>query len=169
MNFLALLPLFQTLANRLFPDKEKADAAKAEMQKILNQAQADADKAEAAKMESQSKVIVAEAQGQSYAARNWRPHLMYTLMLIVSYNWLAAGLLRSFGIPVEIMPVPSEIWTLLSIGLGGYIGKDVVSSYSNAKFNNDKFFAHMRQLFPKGMSTDQVNVINESLKEAKEV
>lgn len=145
MNFLSFLPIFSTLIDRLFPDKAKQDEAKLEMQRILNEAAAKQAEAEAAKVESQSKVIVAEAQSQSYAARNWRPHLMYLLMLVVGYNYMLAPLLRSFGLNLDIFPMPGEMWTLLTVGLGGYIGADAVKSYTTARFNEKAFYEQLRK------------------------
>lgn len=165
MNFLALIPVFQALIDRLFPDKAKQAEANVELQKVLSQAQAEADKAEASKIESQSKVLVAEASSQSYAARNWRPHLMYTLMLIVGYNFIAMPILKIFAVNLPVIPLPSELWTLLSIGLGGYIGKDMVSHYSQAKFSDKRYFETMKKLFPKGLTQQQVDVINEAKQE----
>lgn len=167
MNFLALIPIFSTLVERLFPDKEKQAQANIEMQKVLAAAQAQSDAAEASKIESQSKVIVAEANSQSYAARNWRPHLMYCLMLTYPMNWVLFPLLRAFGIDIPVIPIPSEYWTVLSIGLGGYIGVDGIKTYSQAKFNNDKFFSVLRdRLFKQGMTQEQVDALNAAKEEA---
>jgi hypothetical protein len=67
-------------------------------------------------------VIVAEAQSGSYAARNWRPHLMYFLMALLA--WIAvvaplAGLAKDTT--GSLRDVPPEVWQLLMIGMGGYI------------------------------------------------
>jgi hypothetical protein len=67
-------------------------------------------------------VIVAEAQSGSYAARNWRPHLMYFLMVLLA--WIAvvaplAGLAKDTT--GSLRDVPPEVWQLLMIGMGGYI------------------------------------------------
>lgn len=168
MNFLALLPMFNTILDRFFPDPKIANQAKEEMAKIAIQAQAEQSKADAAKMESQSKVIVAEAQSQSYAARNWRPHLMYCLMLTYPMNWIVFPLLRAFHIDVPVLPIPSEYWTVLSIGLGGYIGVEGIKSYSAAKFNSDKYFQVLKdKIFKQGMTQEQVDAANEALKEAQ--
>lgn len=168
MNFLSLLPIFNTLVERLFPDKEKAAEAAIELQKVLAQAQAQQDTANAAKMDAQSKVIVAEATSTSYAARNWRPHLMYCLMLTYPVNYVLFPVLRAFGIEIPPLPIPTEYWTVLSIGLGGYIGVDGIKTYSNAKFNNDKYFDVLRKkLFKNGLSQEQVDVLNEAVEEAK--
>ena len=62
-------------------------------------------------LESQSSIIVAEAQGQSWLQRSWRPITMLTFLCLVvadSFGWLAN-------------PLAGEAWTLLQIGLGGYV------------------------------------------------
>ena len=172
MNFLSLIPIFSTLIDRIFPDKEKAAQAQIEMQKVLNEAAAEQAKADAAIVESKSKVIVAEAQSESWAARNWRPHLMYSIMIMMLYNWMIAGILRSLGFDITIIPIPNDMWTLLSIGVGGYVvgksGENIMTTYANAKFNNQKFFEVLRnKLFKQGLTQDQVDVINEALSEAR--
>jgi hypothetical protein len=62
-------------------------------------------------IEVQSNVIVAEAQGQSWLQRNWRPITMICFLIL--------GILDSFGwLPNPLAP---QAWMLLSIGLGGYV------------------------------------------------
>ncbi len=59
----------------------------------------------------QSNIIIAEVQGASWLQRNWRPITMMTFLVLVC--------LDSFGIlPFRLA---KEAWTLLSIGLGGYV------------------------------------------------
>ena len=168
MNFALLLPILGNLIDRIFPDKEKADQAKVEMQQQINEANAELYRAEAAKMESKSKVVVAEANSTSYAARNWRPHLMYCLMATYPVNWILFPILRAFGLDIPALPIPSEYWTVLSIGLGGYIGVDGIKTYSQAKFNSARFFSVLRErLFTSGLTQEQVDEINRALEEAK--
>ena len=60
---------------------------------------------------AQSKIITAEANGQSWMQRNWRPITMLTFLMLVvfdSFGWLAN-------------PLADQAWTLLQIGLGGYV------------------------------------------------
>jgi hypothetical protein len=62
-------------------------------------------------IEVQSNAIVAEAQGQSWLQRTWRPITMICFLVLV--------ILDSFGwLPNPLAP---QAWTLLSIGLGGYV------------------------------------------------
>ena len=62
-------------------------------------------------IKAQSQVIVAEAQGQSWMQRNWRPLTMLVFLGLV--------VLDSFAILAN--PLSKDAWTLLQIGLGGYV------------------------------------------------
>ena len=62
-------------------------------------------------LDSQAKIIAAEAQGNSWVQRSWRPITMLTFLSLTvcdSFNWL----------PNRLAP---EAWQLLQIGLGGYV------------------------------------------------
>jgi Holin of 3TMs, for gene-transfer release len=62
-------------------------------------------------LDAQSRIILAEAQGNSWLQRNWRPITALTLLGLVvcdSYGWLPNRL-------------ADEAWTLLQIVLGGYV------------------------------------------------
>lgn len=62
-------------------------------------------------LESKTAIITAEATGQSRLQRNWRPITMLVFLALVvfdSFGWLAN-------------PLADEAWTLLQIGLGGYV------------------------------------------------
>jgi len=62
-------------------------------------------------MSAQASVITAEAQGQSWLQRNWRPITMITFLVLVVCD--------SFGLLENRLA--AEAWTLLQIGLGGYV------------------------------------------------
>jgi hypothetical protein len=66
---------------------------------------------ERAQLEAQSKIITAEAQGQSVLQRNWRPITMLTFLVLVVLDALGQ-------LPFRLA---AEAWTLLQIGLGGYV------------------------------------------------
>jgi hypothetical protein len=62
-------------------------------------------------LESQSKIVTAEANGNSWLQRSWRPLTMLTFLVLVvadSLNYL----------PNRLAP---EAWNLLQLGLGGYV------------------------------------------------
>ena len=76
-------------------------------------------------LNAQSSIITSEANGQSWIQRNWRPITMLTFLALVvcdSFGWLAN-------------PLAAEAWTLLQIGLGGYVagrsGEKIVSQLKN--------------------------------------
>jgi hypothetical protein len=62
-------------------------------------------------MEARTRVITAEAQGQSWLQRSWRPITMLTFLALVVCD--AFGLLA--------FRLADQAWTLLQIGLGGYV------------------------------------------------
>jgi hypothetical protein len=62
-------------------------------------------------LKSKADIITAEAQGQSWIQRNWRPITMLTFLALVVFDSL--GILANRLAP--------EAWTLLQIGLGGYV------------------------------------------------
>ena len=72
--------------------------------------------------EQQAKVIIAEAQGQDKAQRRWRPHLMYLFMMILANNFIVAPYAKAAGLDLPLLEIPLPMWTLLTIGLGGYLG-----------------------------------------------
>lgn len=78
---------------------------------LQNQVTAKLIELESQKLAAQSKIIAAEANGQSWLQRNWRPITMLTFLFLVvmdSFGWLPNRL-------------ADEAWTLLQIGLGGYV------------------------------------------------
>ena len=66
---------------------------------------------EARLLEARTQVITAEAQGASWLQRNWRPITMLTFLALVVAD--------TFGLTA--FRLSDEAWTLLQIGLGGYV------------------------------------------------
>ena len=77
-------------------------------------------------MTARVSIITAEANGQSWIQRSWRPVTMLTFLVLV--------VLDSFG----VLPnrLAGEAWTLLQLGLGGYVlgrsAEKVAPSIANA-------------------------------------
>jgi len=67
-------------------------------------------------LEAASKVIVAEAQGDSWLQRNWRPLLMVMFGVIIANNYLVVPI---FNTPAA--DIPPDMWDLLKLGVGGYV------------------------------------------------
>ncbi len=62
-------------------------------------------------LESKTAIIKAEAQGQSWLQRSWRPIAMLTFLFLAVCD----------GFAILSSPLAPQAWTLLQIGLGGYV------------------------------------------------
>ncbi len=81
-----------------------------------------------------SNIVMAEAQGESWLQRNWRPLTMLMFVFIIFNNYILGAYLPLLHIPFAMIPLPPDMWTLLEIGLGGYVvGRSVEKSISNWK------------------------------------
>jgi hypothetical protein len=83
-------------------------------------------------LQGQTAIITAEATGQSWMQRNWRPITMLTFLVLVVFD--------SFGwLPSKLAP---QAWTLLQIGLGGYVAgrsaEKMTQQYLKARPADDK-------------------------------
>ncbi|OGU77961.1 MAG: hypothetical protein A2279_14000 [Stygiobacter sp. RIFOXYA12_FULL_38_9] len=103
-------PITDLIDSLTTTEKEKKELSN-ELVRIENQFLGKALEYEAKLLDSQGRIVEAEAKGQSWLQRNWRPITMLTFLILVvcdSFGWLAFRL-------------SNEAWTLLQIGLGGYV------------------------------------------------
>ena len=111
-NFITgLISPVTNLISEVVEDKDKANELKAKMFEVQTSVSMKMMDYEKQLLESQKSIIVAEAQGASWMQRNWRPITMLTFLVLVvcdSFGWLAFRL-------------ADQAWTLLQIGLGGYV------------------------------------------------
>jgi len=110
--------------DKLFTSKEEKIKAENVIKQILIQKELELQK-------MQTEIIVAEAKG-NWLQRSWRPILMLSFGFIVIYVKFV-GPLFDLRIPV----LENEFWTLLQIGIGGYVvgrtGEKMMNSYSETK------------------------------------
>lgn len=90
-------------------DKDQAAQIKAKLQEMVLSGQMK-------EIESAAQIIVAEAQGDSWLQRSWRPLLMVLFGVIIANNYLVVPLL---GTPAA--EIPPDMWDLLKLGVGGYV------------------------------------------------
>ena len=143
------------LLERLIPDPEKQSQAKAEMTSMLIQAQAK-------EVEAKAQVVIAEATGASRAQRNWRPHLMYLFMWILAFNFIIAPTINMFGVVIPVLEIPSHMWGLLTVGVGGYIGGR--SYEKTTQMKTDKQLMDAARQVNGFLTQEQVDRIKESNK-----
>ena len=99
------------LIDNLSTSDEERGKLQIELTKIENKFLGKALEYESKLLNSQSRVVEAEAKGQSWLQRNWRPITMLTFLILVVCD--------SFGILA--FRLSNEAWVLLQIGLGGYV------------------------------------------------
>jgi len=111
----AFAPLLNTIfktVDKAIPDKDLAEKLKAEMNMQLM-------KSGTEEMKASAKIIEAEAKSNWYVS-GWRPTLMYLLILIVAWNYILSPILFLVLKIKTQVELPSDVWTLLTVGLGGY-------------------------------------------------
>jgi hypothetical protein len=101
-------------------DEERLDA-KGKIISLQGQVMAASLEYESQLSEMKSNIIIAEAKGASWMQRNWRPTLMLTIVAIVANNYIVYPYLTLLGIPATPLELPEELFTLMQIGVGGYI------------------------------------------------
>jgi hypothetical protein len=77
-------------------------------------------------------VIVAEAGGNALQ-RNWRPITMLTFVFIIANNYILVPYAVAFGAPVPMLIIPPGMWSLLTVGIGGYIASRGIEKVQEIK------------------------------------
>jgi hypothetical protein len=127
MGFLSAIPVIGGIIEQglgivddFVEDKDQANKLKAEIRK---QIEAQAHKERQALIAEQGKIVTAEAKGESWLQRNWRPMLMLVVILIIANNYVFAPYLSAIWPEyVHVLELPSGLWALLNVGVGGYVG-----------------------------------------------
>lgn len=124
--------LFSTV-DKAVTDKDLAAKLKAELQIKLMETSAQEVKAAAS-------IIEAEAKSNWYVS-GWRPTLMYVLIFILVWNYILGPFMMLLFKAQITFTLPGDVWTLLTVGLGGYtIGRSaesVARTMSNKSINNN--------------------------------
>lgn len=111
-NFITeLVTPVTNLIDELHTSEEEKMNIKAKVFEMQNEMASKVMDYERQLLESKTKVITAEAQGQSWLQRTWRPITMLTFLVLVVLDTMGLTAFRLSG----------EAWTLLQIGLGGYV------------------------------------------------
>ena len=130
LNIIAPLAkmLFSTV-DKAIPDKDLAEKLKAQLNTQLIQSGTEELKAAAA-------IVEAEAKSNWFVA-GWRPTLMYVLIFILIWNYILGPVCKLFTGTIITFELPGDVWTLLQIGLGGYVvgrsGESIARTLANKK------------------------------------
>jgi len=104
--------LFSTI-EKAVPDKDLQERLKAQLQTQLLQSHTQ-------ELQAAAKIIEAEAKAGWFAS-SWRPLLMYVLIFILVWNYVIGPVIKVFTGAVISFELPGDVWTLLNVGLGGYV------------------------------------------------
>jgi len=102
----SILEFGTTLINKIFPDKEAANAAKLKLLELQQTG-------ELKELEAKAQIVNTEAASKHWLAANWRPLTMITFVgLIVArwFGWAAPNLSEA-----EYL----KLWSIVELGLGG--------------------------------------------------
>jgi hypothetical protein len=123
LDFLSGLikPVTDLIDGFITTDEEKQKVMN-ELVSIENQLNVKMLEYEAQIAQYQSQVIIAEAKGESWLQRNWRPSLMAVFGVIVANNYILAPYLQEMFDWTVVLEIPEQLWGLLKLGVGGYIG-----------------------------------------------
>ena len=154
MNLIPFIGPVTKLLEQILPNKKAADEAKLKMLEAMH-------KANAAEMNKKGDVVVAEAKGESWLQRNWRPMIMMLFAAVVANNYILAPYLGAFGIEVPVLDIAPQMWTLLTVGIGGYIAGRSGEKIAR-EFNKKKFYDSLREDMG-SLSQDVVNSLEEAL------
>ena len=112
----AVAPLAKILFNtvdKTVADKDLAAKLKADLQTQMLQSHTQ-------ELTAAAKIIEAEAKAGWFAS-SWRPLLMYVLIFILVWNYVLGPVILFFFKASITITLPGDVWTLLQIGLGGYV------------------------------------------------
>lgn len=119
------------LVDELHTSDEERLQIKAEITRIQTEMSVKLLEYEKQLLASKTQVITAEANGQSWLQRSWRPITMLIFVALVVLDGL--GLLEN--------PMPSDVWSVIKLGLGGYLGgrtvEKVVTQVTQGRKNKE--------------------------------
>ena len=119
MNLLAtvanfMLPGIFKEVDKAIPDQDLGAKLKASIQTAVLSADAEA-------LQEQAGIVTAEAKGENWLQRNWRPMTMLVFVFIVANNYIIAPYAQALSGASVSLPTPPDLWALIKIGLGGYV------------------------------------------------
>jgi hypothetical protein len=123
-----------SLIDDLHTSDEEKLIMKAKLMEIEKETMAKAIDFEAELINAKKDIIVAEAQGQSWLQRTWRPLLMLIITIIIANNYILFPYISLF-FPgsATMLELPGELYNLMAIGVGGYVvgrtGEKIVTKW----------------------------------------
>ena len=108
MSWVAAIPLLGKVVERLIPDPDQAAKAKNQLVDMAVRGELD-------ELAQRAEVIKAEAQGDGWLQRSWRPIVMLVFTALIVARWLG------WSAPDLSEAVELKLFSIVQVGLGGYI------------------------------------------------
>ena len=138
---LAALSTIAPLAKMLFSTVDKAIPDKDLAEKLKAQLNTELLKSSTEQLKAAASIVEAEAKSGWFSA-SWRPLLMYVLIFILVWNYIIGPVIKMVLGTVITFELPGDVWTLLQIGLGGYVvgrsGESIARTLANKQPTGDK-------------------------------
>ena len=138
---LAALSTIAPLAKMLFSTVDKAIPDKDLAEKLKAQLNTELLKSSTEQLKAAASIVEAEAKSGWFSA-SWRPLLMYVLIFILVWNYIIGPVIKLMIGTVITFELPGDVWTLLQIGLGGYVvgrsGESIARTLANKQPTGDK-------------------------------
>lgn len=110
-----MMTFLTALIQPLFSIIDKVVTNKAEAEKIKLALQKDILTNQASQFKAAANIIIAEASGESWLQRNWRPLLMLWFAGLIGAHWLG------YTAPNISEDVLNHLLDIVKIGIGGYV------------------------------------------------
>ncbi|OED43273.1 hypothetical protein ACH42_10555 [Endozoicomonas sp. (ex Bugula neritina AB1)] len=114
----AAIPLVGKVIDKLFPDAENRDQVKVVLAEMLINGELD-------ELTQQAGVIKAEAQGEGWLQRSWRPIVMLVFTALVVCRWMG------WAAPDLNADVELKLLNIIQLGIGGYIASRGIEKVAN--------------------------------------
>jgi len=129
-----LIGIGKKVASGLFGDKEQEEKFSSAYEiAMLTEGSAIVQK----ELEAKTKIILAESQGDKWQ-RRWRPTLMYACIAIIVNNYILQPYLAAIFNWSVTLDLPDKLWTLMTVGVGGYITSRGVEKIVKTRAQNGK-------------------------------
>lgn len=131
---LPALQIIAPLAKMLFSTIDKAIPDKDQAEKLKFQLNQQLLKSSTEELKAAASIVEAEAKSNWFVS-SWRPLLMYVLIFILIWNFILGPIIKIVFGSVITFELPGDVWTLLQIGLGGYVvgrsGESIARTLAN--------------------------------------
>ena len=108
MSIVAALPVIGKVIDKLFPDASQAERARATLTQMAINGELD-------ELIQQASVIKAEAQGEEWLQRSWRPLVMLVFTALIVCRWMG------WASPDLSEALELKLLGIVQLGIGGYI------------------------------------------------